>query len=141
MSYQTTIRDLPLALRRLRLKAGHKTQSSALREIRRRTGVSITPTRMSDWERGRSVPSLRSMIAFLTAFGYDFQTLQREIEQDAAETPAPRPVPKPPAPAAPKPPAPTSAPAPAVESPEERWQRLERELKQQRRAVPGRSKT
>lgn len=130
MDYRATIRDLPLALKRLRLRAGHKTHSSALREIRRQTGVSITPTRMSDWERGRSVPALRSIIAFLTAFGYDFETLQQEIEQVAAEAPAP-----------PPPPPSTPPPAPAAESLEERWQRLERELKQHRRTSRGRRKT
>ena len=131
MNYGATIRDLPLVLKRLRLSAGHKTQGSALREIRRKTGVSITPTRMSDWERGRSVPSLRSILAFLTAFGYDFTVLQQEIERVAAETPAP----PPPAP-------PPSSPPPATaESPEERWQRLERELKQLRQAGYRRRKT
>ena len=136
MSYQTTIRDLPLALRRLRLKAGHKTHSGALREIRRKTGVKITPTRMSDWERGRSVPSLRSILAFLTAFGYDFETLQREIETVAAETPAP-PRPKPPPPPEKSPEAPTRA----AKSSERRWQRLGQELRQSRRPIPGRRKT
>ncbi len=39
MSYQTTLRDLPVVLRRLRLRAGHTSQRSALAAIRRQTGV------------------------------------------------------------------------------------------------------
>ena len=136
MGYQTTIRDLPLVLKRLRLQAGHKTHSAALRAIRRETGVKITPTRMSDWERGRSVPSLRSILAFLTAFGFDFDALQQEIERVAAETPA-APRPKPPAPAEKSP----EPPARAARSTERRWQRLGQELRQSRRPIPGRRKT
>ncbi len=90
MDYRSAIRDLPLVLRRLRQRAGHKTQRAALRQIRRRTGVSITPTRISEWERGRSMPAFPSIIAFLTGLGCDFADLQRELELVVGETEARR---------------------------------------------------
>ncbi len=112
MKYRQTIRDLPLVLRRLRQRAGHKSQRAALRAIRRKTGVNITPTRISEWERGLAVPSLPSIIAFLTGLGYDFTDFQQEIERVAGE-PAPEP-------AKPKP--------PVVE--ESRRERLDREIQE-----------
>ncbi len=50
ISYDDTMRYLPMVMRRLRLRAGHKTQTSALRAIRRNTGVRVTAARISEWE-------------------------------------------------------------------------------------------
>ena len=90
--YDEAMSYMPLVMRRLRLRAGHKTQTSALRAIRRNTGVGITGARMSEWESGRTAPSLRSLFAFLLGLGYDFKDLQDEIDHfvDAgAPPPAP----------------------------------------------------
>mgnify|MGYP001787533737 CR=1 FL=1 len=81
VSYDDTMRYLPLVMRRLRLRAGHKTQTSALRAIRRQTGVGITAARICEWESGRTAPSLRSLFAFLLGLGYDLKVLQDEVEQ------------------------------------------------------------
>lgn len=96
MDYRTAIRDLPMILRRLRQCAGHKTQRAALRQIRRETGVSITPTRISEWERGRSMPAFPSILAFLAGLGYELTDLQKELELAAGEPPAPAAKKKPP---------------------------------------------
>lgn len=80
VSYEDTLRYLPMVMRRLRLRAGHKTQTSALREIRRQTGVRVTAARICEWESGRTAPSLRSLFAFLLGLGYDFKALQDEVE-------------------------------------------------------------
>ncbi len=81
ISYDDTMRYLPMVMRRLRLRAGHKTQTSALRAIRRKTGVRVTAARICEWESGRTAPSLRSLFAFLLGLGYDFKTFQDEVQQ------------------------------------------------------------
>ena len=93
ISYDDTVRHLPVGMRRLRLGAGHQQQKSALRAIRRATGTRISAARMSEWESGRTVPSLRSLLAFLLGLGYDLKTLQDEVERVAGSAiplPTPR---------------------------------------------------
>ncbi len=94
VSYDDTIRYLPLVMRRLRLRAGHKTQTSALKAIRRNTGARITAARICEWEKGHTAPSLRSLFAFLLGLGYDLKVLQDEVEHLAgsATPPPPKPV-------------------------------------------------
>ena len=88
--YDETMRYLPTIMRRLRLRAGHKTQTSALRAIRRNTGVRITAARICEWESGRTAPSLRSLFAFLFGLGYDLKVLQDEVERlIESDTPLP----------------------------------------------------
>lgn len=90
VSYDETMRYLPLVMRRLRLRAGHKTQTSALRAIRRNTGARVTAARICEWESGRAAPSLRSLFAFLLGLGYDLKVLQDEVEHlIASGTPPP----------------------------------------------------
>jgi transcriptional regulator with XRE-family HTH domain len=81
MRYQETVQNLPLAIQRLRRRAGHQTQRAAIRSIQRKTGVRVTPTRYSDWEKGRCVPSLRSILAFLTGMGLGLRDLQDELDR------------------------------------------------------------
>ena len=78
--YKETLRNLPIVIQRLRRRAGHETQRSALRAIRRKTGVGLTPARLSEWESGRTTPSLRSLIAFLMGLGYDLKDFQDEVD-------------------------------------------------------------
>ena len=92
--YDDTIRYLPMVMRRLRLRAGHKTQTSALRAIRRNTGVHITAARICEWESGRTAPSLRSLFAFLLGIGADLKALQHEVEHLAGAGTPPPPVPE-----------------------------------------------
>ncbi len=87
--YDEAMRYMPVLMRRLRLRAGHKTQTSALRAIRKNTGVGITAARISQWESGHTAPSLRSLFAFLLGLGYDFKDLQDEIEQVVGSGPPP----------------------------------------------------
>ncbi len=89
--YDETIRYLPMIMRRLRLRAGHKTQTSALRAIRSNTGVRITAARICEWESGRTAPSLRSLFAFLLGLGYDLKVLQDELEHLAGSGAPPPP--------------------------------------------------
>ena len=91
--YDETLRALPMVMRRLRLRAGHKTQKSALRAIRRKTGARVTAARICEWESGRTVPSLRSLYAFLLGLGYDLKALQDEVDHVAGSgVPLPEPV-------------------------------------------------
>ncbi len=93
--YDETMRYMPMVMRRLRLRAGHKTQTSALRAIRRNTGARITAARICEWEAGRTAPSLRSLFAFLLGLGYDLKDLQDEVEQLVGSDKPPPPVPEP----------------------------------------------
>ena len=95
--YDEAMRYMPMVMRRLRLRAGHKTQTSALRAIRRNTGARITGARICEWEAGRTAPSLRSLFAFLLGLGYDFKDFQAEVEHFVESN-----VPPPPPPADPK---------------------------------------
>lgn len=91
--YEEAMRYMPLVMRRLRLRAGHKTQTSALRAIRKNTGVGITGARICEWEMGRTAPSLRSLFAFLIGLGYDFKDFQDEVDHLAGAGPPPPPPP------------------------------------------------
>ena len=93
VSYDDTIRYLPMVMRRLRLRAGHETQTSALRAIRRNTGARITAARICEWESGHTAPSLRSLFAFLLGLGYDLKILQDEVEHLAGSGTPPPPAP------------------------------------------------
>jgi len=117
--YDEAMRYLPFVMRRLRLRAGHKTQTSALRAIRKNTGVGITGARICEWESGRTAPSLRSLFAFLLGLGYDFKDLQDEIDHFVATGPPP----------------PAPAKARVKESRPERAERQRREMEAQERMI------
>ena len=130
MNDRIPLHDLPTALRRLRLRAGHKTQRSALRAIRGKTGVRITPSRMSNWEMGRSEPTLRSLLAFLNGLDLTLVDLQQELERAAGEADPER-----------RPAADPAAAAPADEDDQARLSRrvadLEQRLRSVERQTPG----
>ncbi len=88
-SLNDTIRLMPIVLERLRRRAGHATQASAIRAIRKATGVRLTAARFSLWESGQALPTLRSLLTVLAGLGYDLKNLQDEIDHLASDPGAP----------------------------------------------------
>lgn len=85
MSVHKNLRLLPIALMRLRLHAGHKSQRSAAAAIRKKTGVRVNHPSLSKWERGGEMPSLRSLFLFLEGLDLNFRDLQDELERATGE--------------------------------------------------------
>ena len=94
-SYRDTVRVLPMVLERLRRRAGHKTQRSAIRAIRKRSGLRIAAGRYCEWEMGRSEPTFRSLLGFLIGLGYELEDFEAEVDLVAGTAELQRPkVPK-----------------------------------------------
>jgi hypothetical protein len=79
-SYRDTVRVLPMVLERLRRRAGHKTQRSAIRAIRRRSGLRVAAGRYCEWEMGRTEPTFRSLLGVLLGLGYDLEDFEAEVD-------------------------------------------------------------
>ncbi len=71
---------LPRALRLLRERAGYASLRPAAQAIAEKTGHSISPATLSEWERG-TMPVADSLICFLSGLGYDFRHLQATLEE------------------------------------------------------------
>ena len=98
MSYRAKLRNLPMVIKRLRLRAGFKTQRAAARAVRRKSGGAFNSACLSRWERGQEKPTLETVVAFLDGLGYDLRTLQDELDRaDGEVVEQPRPDTPPPA--------------------------------------------
>ncbi len=78
------IEKLPQALRTLRESRGLNQTELAAR-IRRKTNRRVTPSRVSQWERGQALLSLESLDAILTGLEADFGDLQRALNGEVGE--------------------------------------------------------
>jgi len=73
-------RAIPLALRRLRDRAGHKSLRPAVEAIQRATGHSVSRAAISNWERG-TMPQIDSVLFFLFGLGFTFRDFQDALEE------------------------------------------------------------
>ncbi len=82
-SQRTLTAALPRALKLLRERAGYASLRPAAQAIGEKTGHSISPATLSEWERG-TMPVVDSLICFLSGLGYDFRHLQAALEEVVA---------------------------------------------------------
>ncbi len=110
MTNRSKLRSLPIVITHMRRRAGFKSQGAAARAIQKKVGVRLNKAQISQWERGKTMPTLASLFAFLEGLGYSLQDFQDELDRAAGEeVPRVRAT----APAAPNPqrsPSPTSEP-------------------------------
>ena len=73
-------RAIPLALKRLRDRAGHKSLRPAVEAIQQATGHSVSRAAISNWERG-TMPQIDSVLFFLFGLGFTFRDFQDALEE------------------------------------------------------------
>lgn len=78
---------IPQALKQLREQAGYRSLRPAARAIEERTGHSLSPATLSEWERGTK-PVSDSLVYFLVGLGYDFRDFQGALEDIVEKTKA-----------------------------------------------------
>ncbi|HEX9736044.1 MAG TPA: hypothetical protein VGG06_29120 [Thermoanaerobaculia bacterium] len=73
-------RAIPVALKRLRDKAGFRSLRPAAEAIEKATGQSVSRAAISKWESG-TMPQLDSALYFLLGLGFTFRDLQDALEE------------------------------------------------------------
>ncbi|HEX9736042.1 MAG TPA: helix-turn-helix transcriptional regulator [Thermoanaerobaculia bacterium] len=75
---------LPVALRRLRLRAGYPSLRPAAEAIAHATGQTVSRATLSKWEYG-TCPRADHLVTFLAGLGFTFRDLQDAIEETMVE--------------------------------------------------------
>lgn len=83
-SARAIVAALPVALRRLRLRAGYSSLRPAAEAIEVATGQTVSRATLSKWECG-TCPRADHLVYFLSGLGFTFGDLQEAIDEAIAE--------------------------------------------------------